>query len=148
MTAIPNDGLPGSAFPTYRIRQARPEDAAAWERMRCDLWPDGCEDHAPEIAAFFAGTLLEPEAVLVVEDAVGRLLAVAELSIRTDLLSYLGRRMGYVEGLYIIPEFRGHGIARSLLLASRKWARQQGCTGFASDRADRIIIDRSYERRA
>ena len=133
---------------TVDIRPARPEDAAAWERMRCDMWPDGRQDHGPEIAAFFAGTLAEPEAVLVAEDAQGRLLAVAELSIRTDLPSHFGQRVGYVEGLYIVPEARGHGIARSLLLASREWARHQDCTGFASDRAGRTVIDSSYERRA
>jgi aminoglycoside 6'-N-acetyltransferase I len=112
------------------------------------MWPDGREDHAPEIAAFFAGTLVEPEAVLVVENTAGRLVAVAELSIRTDLPSRLGQRVGYVEGLYILPEARGQGIARSLLIASRDWARQQGCTGFASDRAGRIVIDPGYESSA
>jgi aminoglycoside 6'-N-acetyltransferase I len=111
------------------------------------MWPDGRQDHGPEIAAFFAGTLAEPEAVLVAETADRNLVAVAELSIRTDLPSCLGQRVGYVEGLYIVPEARGHGIARSLLLASRDWARQHGCTGFASDRAGRTVIDRSYEHR-
>jgi aminoglycoside 6'-N-acetyltransferase I len=115
--------------------------------MRCDLWPDGREDHGSEIAAFFAGTIGEPETVLVAENTDGQLVAVAELSIRTDLPSRPGQRVGYVEGLYIVPEVRGRGIAQSLLLASREWARQQGCTGFASDRAGRIVIDRSYERR-
>jgi aminoglycoside 6'-N-acetyltransferase I len=124
-----------------KIRHARPEDAEVWERMRTDMWPDGSEDHAREIAAFFAGSLTEPDAVLVVEAVDNRLVAVAELSIRTDLPLVPGQRVGYVEGLYIVPEARGHGIARSLLRASRDWARQQGCTGFASDRADRIIID-------
>jgi len=128
-----------------QIRPARAEDAEAWERMRCDMWPDGREDHASEIAAFFAGTLEEPDFVLVVEEAAGGLVAVAELSIRTDLPSRLGQLVGYVEGLYILPKARGHGIARSLLLASRDWARKQGCTGFASDRAGRVIFDRSYE---
>jgi aminoglycoside 6'-N-acetyltransferase I len=126
------------------IRPAVPKDAKAWEGMRCDMWPDGCEDHDPEIAAFFSGTLVEPEAVLVAENTDGQLVGVAELSIRTDLPSRLGQRVGYVEGLSIVPEARGRGIARSLLLASREWVRQQGCTGFASDRAGRIVIDRSY----
>jgi aminoglycoside 6'-N-acetyltransferase I len=129
-----------------KIRHARPKDTEMWERMRCDMWPDGREDHGPEIAAFFAGMGAEPEAVLVAEGADGHLVAVAELSIRTDLPSRLGQPVGYVEGLFIVPEARRQGIARSLLLASRGWARQQGCTGFASDRAGRIVIDRTYEK--
>ena len=129
-----------------KIRHARPKDTEMWERMRCDMWPDGREDHGPEIAAFFAGMRAEPEAVLVAEGPDGHVVAVAELSIRTDLPSRLGQPVGYVEGLFIVPEARGQGIARSLLLASRGWARQQGCTGFASDRAGRIVIDRTYEK--
>jgi hypothetical protein len=35
------------------IRAAKPADAAVWESMRRELWPDGAEDHAPEIAMFF-----------------------------------------------------------------------------------------------
>jgi len=129
-----------------KIRHARPKDTEMWERMRCDMWPDGREDHGPEIAAFFAGMRAEPEAVLVAEGADGHLVGVAELSIRTDLPSRLGQLVGYIEGLFIVPEARRQGIARSLLLASRGWARQQGCTGFASDRAGRIVIDRTYEK--
>jgi hypothetical protein len=35
-----------------------------WERLRCELWPDGQEDHVGEIATFFAGTAAEPDACL------------------------------------------------------------------------------------
>jgi aminoglycoside 6'-N-acetyltransferase I len=113
--------------------------------MRRELWPEGAEDHAPEIASFFAGTLPEPAAVIVAEDAGGVLLGVVELSIRTDVPGLLGKRTGYVEGLYVNPEVRQRGIARKLLQASRLWAREQRCEAFASDRADRIVIDRSFQ---
>jgi aminoglycoside 6'-N-acetyltransferase I len=52
-----------------------------------------------------------------------------------------GKKAGYVEGLYIRPEFRGHGLARRFLIAARNWARERGCDAFASDRAGRIIVD-------
>jgi aminoglycoside 6'-N-acetyltransferase I len=72
--------------------------------------------------------------------------AVAELSIRTDVPSRVGQQVGYVEGLYVVPEGRGCGIARLLLLASRDWAVRRGCTGIASVRVGRLVIDRSYEK--
>jgi aminoglycoside 6'-N-acetyltransferase I len=112
--------------------------------MRTDLWPDGAADHATEIAMFFAGTLVEPDAVLIAENVVGKIVGFAELAIRNDLASLEGKNVGYVEGLYVPPEFRGHGIARKLLQASRSWAREQKCAGFASDRAGRIIIDPNF----
>jgi len=112
--------------------------------MRRELWPDGAEDHAPEIASFFAGRLEEPVAVLVAEGAAGALVGFAELSIREDVPGLEGKRAGYVEGLYVRPEVRRRGIARILLQASRKWARAQDCAAFASDRAGRIVEDKSF----
>lgn len=128
------------------VRHIAPVDAPAWEAVRRDLWPEGRDEHAAEIAMFFAGTQEEPVAVLVAENAAGSIVGIAELSVRTGVASLAGERTGYVEGLYVSPEVRGQGVAQELLQASRKWARQQGCTAFASDRADRIVIDRSFGR--
>lgn len=129
------------------LRHAVPDDATSWEKLRCALWPDGVADHGPEIASFFAGTLPDVAAVLIAEDAAGAMVAFAELSIRTHLPGVEGKRAGYVEGLYVLPEVRGRGIVRKLLQASRNWAYQQDCAAFASDRAERIIFDRSFATR-
>jgi len=94
---------------------------------------------------FFAGTLEEPIAVQVAESSAGAIVGFVELSIRTDVAALEGTRVGYVEGLYLTPEVRGLGIARKLLQVSRSWARQQKCTAFASDRAGRVVIDRSFQ---
>ena len=125
------------------IRPVEPSDASAWETMRQDMWPEDPESHAREIAAFFEGTLAEPQAVFVVQDG-SALLAVMELSIRDDLDNFKGKRVGYVEGLYVIPAFRGQGIVRSLLRTAREWAQKNGCDAFASDRAERLIVDPSF----
>jgi aminoglycoside 6'-N-acetyltransferase I len=126
-----------------RIRNIEPADAAVWARLRQELWPEADNTHADEIAAFFAGTLDEPQAVLVVEEPAG-LVGFAELSIRYDIAELRGQPVGYVEGLYLNVDHRGAGITRKLLRASQNWAREQGCDGFASDRSERIIIDRRF----
>jgi len=120
------------------------KDAAAWEAMRCELWPDG-DDHAEEIAAFFAGTLAEPDAVLVAEDG-GQLVGFAKLSLRRDVVGLEGKFTGYVEGLFVRAAFRGRDVAWRLLAASRDWARGRGCVAFASDRAGRVVVDRGFSR--
>lgn len=79
-----------------------------------------------------------------VETGSDGIVAIAELSIRTDLAGYEGKRVGYVEGLFVLPEFRGQGIARKLLRASCTWAREQECIAFASDRSERIVIDKDF----
>jgi aminoglycoside 6'-N-acetyltransferase I len=122
------------------IRSIQQSDASLWEKMRCDLWPGADADHASEIAAFFAGTAVEPQAVFVARQGPG-LAGFLELSIREDVVGLRGKRVGYVEGLYVAVPSRGLGVARKLLQAARSWARDNGCEAFASDRAERVIVD-------
>lgn len=122
------------------IRRVELADASQWESMRRDLWPESPEDHRREISDFFAGMLDEPQAVLVVQEG-SSLIAFAELAIRNDLKELQGKRVGYVEGLYVVPSFRHRGLTRKLLSVAREWAHQNNCDAVASDRADRIIVD-------
>ena len=41
--------------------------------------------------------------------------------------------VGFLEGLYVDPEFRHRGIARKLCRAVEDWAASLGCSEFASD---------------
>ena len=138
MPPSPNEQLP------IEIRPVLLADAAAWEELRSRLWPDGVEDHATEIAQFFAGVLDEPLAVLIATSAEGKAIGLLELSIRTDVAGLEGQQVGYVEGLFVIPELRGQGVARAFMRAGRLWARGHACTAFASDRAERLIVDMRY----
>jgi aminoglycoside 6'-N-acetyltransferase I len=80
------------------VRNVACSDAAVWEAMRRELWPDGAEHHARQIAMFFAGSLAAPIAVLVAESVPGPIVGFVELSIRTDVVGLEGKRVGYVEG--------------------------------------------------
>ena len=41
--------------------------------------------------------------------------------------------VGYLEGVFVEESHRNSGYARSLLAACEQWAREQGCSEFASD---------------
>ena len=41
--------------------------------------------------------------------------------------------VGYLEGIYVAEGYRKRGIARELLSACEKWAKEKGCWEFASD---------------
>ncbi|GAA3768369.1 GNAT family N-acetyltransferase [Terriglobus aquaticus] len=129
--------------PPVSIRPITPEDWLVWERMRYALWPGEDEEHGEVIHGFFAGQTVDPEHVLVAETQEA-IVGFAELSIRRDLPELPGKRVGYVEGLYVCEPMRHSGIARALLRESRMWAREQGCESFASDRVDRVILDTRY----
>ena len=119
-----------------RVRPAKREDAAAWQRMRDALWPDYASTwHSDEIAQFFAGKLSMPLAVLIAEDdaSPGKLLGFAELSIRNYAEDCVTDRVAYLEGWYVVPGARRNGVGRALIAGAEQWARAQGCTEFGSD---------------
>ncbi len=41
--------------------------------------------------------------------------------------------VGYLESIFVKEEYRKRGLARDMLEACQKWAKEQGCTEFASD---------------
>ena len=120
------------------VRPVQARDAASWLRLRCALWPDGSEaEHSADIDGFLAGRADEPQSVLLAVDGVGRIVGLAELSIRPCAEGCLTNRVAYLEGWYVDSEARGRGVGRALVAAAEEWGRSQGCREFASDcRAD------------
>lgn len=41
--------------------------------------------------------------------------------------------VGYLEGIFVKEEYRKRGYAKALLAACEQWAKEKGCTEFASD---------------
>lgn len=125
------------------LRPVLPADAATWQRLREALWEG--DDHAAEIARYFAGTLDEPQVVLLAIAPSGEAVGHVELSIRDDVPGLAGTTTGDIEGLYIVPAYRTPALLRRLLRASEDWARAQGCRAFASDREDRVIVHAGFD---
>lgn len=64
--------------------------------------------------------------------------AFAHCTLRYDYVEGTsGGTVGYLEGIYVLPEYRRHGIAKELVNISETWAMEKGCKEFASD----CIID-------
>jgi aminoglycoside 6'-N-acetyltransferase I len=58
----------------------------------------------------------------------------AHCSLRHDYVEGTnGSAVGYLEGIYVVPEYRRHSVARSLLSLCEAWTRKKGCAEFASD---------------
>ena len=131
----------------HRVRQAAPNDAALWATLRTLLWPEApLVDHAAEIEQYFRGELEEPQEVLLLETGGGEVVGLVELSIRRQVPGCVTERVGFIEGMYVVPAWRHAGVARVLLRWSQRWAREQGCAEFATDRAERVIVDRRFSR--
>jgi aminoglycoside 6'-N-acetyltransferase I len=115
------------------VRPATPEDSAPWLKMRQAMWPEGASDHPFEIASYFAGRLREPLQVLLAFDDAGMPLGFVELSIRPYAEGCDTDSVAYLEGWYVVPEARQQGVGRTLVQAALQWAREEGCSEFASD---------------
>ena len=114
------------------IRFATPHDEEQWIRMRRALWPTSPEEeHRNEVTTLFGDSA--PAMVALVAESGGQLLGFAEVSIRPYAEGCRTDRVGYLEGWYVVPEARGRGVGRRLVSAAETWARDQGCTEFASD---------------
>jgi aminoglycoside 6'-N-acetyltransferase I len=71
--------------------------------------------------------------VLVAQDVEAGVVGFVELSIRSYAEGCSTENVGFLEGWFVIPEYRRRGIGRALVSASELWARSEGCTEFASD---------------
>jgi aminoglycoside 6'-N-acetyltransferase I len=117
------------------VRPVDRADVEAWLRLRIQLWPEGTElEHREEIARYLAGQASEPMAVFVAESH-GLLVGFAELAIRPFAEGCYTDRVAYLEGWFVAAAERRKGIGRALVQAAERWARQMGCTEFASDTA-------------
>jgi aminoglycoside 6'-N-acetyltransferase I len=116
------------------IRSVAAADINEWLRMRHALWPDhGLAQHRQDIDRYFAGDRREPAEVLLALTADPAPAGFAELSIRNIVDGCSTDRVAYLEGWYVVPEFRRKGIGRALIQAAEQWAIRQGCMEFGSD---------------
>lgn len=102
--------------------------------MRVALWPeDSYQGHRREVDQFFDGRARTPLEVLLAIDESGSAVGFVELNIRAYAEDCVSDRVAYLEGWYVVPEARRHGVGRALVAAAEDWARSRQCTEFGSD---------------
>jgi len=115
------------------IQRVRTLPHDGWLALRSRLWPRSSrEEHLAEMARWVAWP--DRCAVFIHAGPGDRALGLAEASLRTDYVN--GTRsspVAFLEGLYVVPEARRRGVARALVAAVERWARERGCVELASD---------------
>lgn len=67
-------------------------------------------------------------------DGDGAALGFVEASKRRDYVNGTDSSpVAFLEGIYVVPQFRHQGVARTLVGAVMNWARAQGCHELTSD---------------
>jgi aminoglycoside 6'-N-acetyltransferase I len=113
------------------IRLATAADLEGWSALRAQLWP---AENAAEHAVFAAQWLREPDAAtLLAFDTDTRMVGFVEVALRPYAEGCETSPIGYLEGWYVIPGQRRHGVGRALVRAAEDWVRARGCSEMASD---------------
>ncbi|HXV14368.1 MAG TPA: GNAT family N-acetyltransferase [Candidatus Krumholzibacteria bacterium] len=123
-TANPEEGK-------LRLTPANRRDAAAWLAMRQDLYSDvDDESHALEMDLILSSS---DRACLLVRAPDDAAVGFIEITLRNAVDGCLGGPVGYIEGIYLIPSWRGLGLGPAMVDAVAEWFRAQGCRAMATD---------------
>ena len=118
--------------PQLIVRPIAEEDLSEWFRLRRKLWDaTSDDDHQAEMLDILDHD--ETQFVAVVEAGNGNLAGFLEASIRPFVEDCDSDNVGYLEGWFVDPEYRRHGLGRALVTAAEEWARGRGATEMASD---------------
>jgi aminoglycoside 6'-N-acetyltransferase I len=104
-----------------------------WVRLRRALWPHASEQ---ELRLEAAAILHRPDdqIAFIARGENATAIAFAEATLRRDYVNGCATSpVGFLEGLYVDPDFRTRGIARLLCDEVENWAVGLGCSEFASD---------------
>ncbi len=113
------------------IKRAEKEDAVTLAKLAIQMWEDNVLE---ELTEEFAELVSSEEAACflkyVGEEAVG----FAQCQLRHDYVEGTETSpVGYLEGIFVAEKFRHAGFAKELLQECESWAKEKGCTEFASD---------------
>lgn len=116
-----------------RIERCTAPEARGWLELRQALWPAPREEHLGEMALMAANP---QRFVAFVAYANTEAVGLAEAAIRTDYVNGAeSSPVGFLEGLYVVPQARRKGVARALIVEVSRWADASGCEELASDTA-------------
>jgi aminoglycoside 6'-N-acetyltransferase I len=131
-----------------RVRAVEAGDLDVWIAMRRGLWPDEDADELASEAAEFIrnGRAFTLDAVLVSEDAHGRLTGFVEIGVRDYAEGCTSSPVAYVEGWYVVPESRRKGVGGALIEAVEAWSAARGYAELASDALlDNIVSEKAHK---
>jgi aminoglycoside 6'-N-acetyltransferase I len=113
------------------IVKATSKDSLELAKMAIKMWT---EHSLTELAKEFEDIIEYKEAAIFMLMVDNQAVGFAQCQLRHDYVEGTDTSpVGYLEGIFIEQEFRHRGYAKELLAKCEEWAREKGCTEFASD---------------
>ena len=114
------------------IERCLAAEQPGWLELRDALWPQPHDVQLAEMAAIAA--VLRRYGAFIAYANDGEPAGFAEAALRTDYVNGAqSSPVAFLEGLYVTPGARRHGIGRALVAEVCRWARAIGCSELASD---------------
>ena len=113
------------------IKRADKKDAAVLAALAIRMWPE----HDPDgLTEEFRALTEDEDAACFLKYIDGRPIAFAQCQLRHDYVEGTDSSpVGYLEGIFVAEGCRRRGYAAQLLAECEKWAKEKGCSEFASD---------------
>ena len=113
------------------IKKATNKDARVVAELAIKMWEAHTVD---ELEKDFENIIENKESAVFVYLVENQSVGFAQCQLRHDYVEGTeSSPVGYLEGIFVEEEFRHKGYAKQLLKECEKWAKEQGCTEFASD---------------
>lgn len=113
------------------IRKATVHDCHILAEMAIQMWNDNTLE---TLEAEFLESIERNQAIFFIKYLDDLPVGFAQCGLRTDYVEGTETSpVGYLEGIYVKAAYRKKGYARELLLTCEGWAKNMGCTEFASD---------------
>ena len=115
------------------IERCESVEAEGWLTLRQALWPHcTADEHLSEMSALCASPNRFVQ--FIAYASARRAIGFVEASVRSDYVNGTeSSPVGFLEGIYVVPEQRRQGVARSLIANAEQWVQSVGCHEFASD---------------
>ena len=113
------------------IKKAIVSDAQILADLAIRMWQ---ENELKDLQDEFQELIQRDDAVCFITYVNAPPVAFAQCQLRYDYVEGTDSSpVGYLEGIFVLEAYRKSGYAAELLKACEDWAREKGCTEFASD---------------
>ena len=120
-------------------------DLPDWLEMALALW--SYESKSDMEVLFHTLFASENDEMLICKTDEGIAVGFANISVRKDYVEGSNSSpVGYIEGIYVKPEFRKQGIAKKFIELAEEWSCKRGCIEIGSDTEVENIESQKFHR--
>ncbi len=113
------------------IKKAEIKDSSTLAHMAVMMWQDSS---ISELEEDFKQIINNDNAIVFIKFADKKPIGFAQCQLRFDYIEGTQTSpVGYLEGIFVLEQYRNNGYAKKLLKACEQWAKEKNCSEFASD---------------